>query len=159
MLIIFFSLTIVDISVKLYYASTNFSYILNLTSALIFLEEIKTDIYTGSMVVISQCLRINSNDIPTGMNNMFFQLAIKGQDLMTHINSFEKQLILIKDNSLLSNIRKLLYKNITIEHLNIDWSTKTNQSYLFNEINYFAYLLNIASQTLEITCDFGTTFF
>ena len=159
MLIIFFSLTIVVISVKLYYASTNFSYILNLTSALIFLEEIKTDIYTGSMVVISQCLRINSNDTPTGMNNMFFQLAIKGQDLMTHINSFEKQLILIKDNSLLSNIRKLLYKNITIEHLNIDWSTKTNQSYLFNEINYFAYLLNIASQTLEITCDFDSTFF
>ena len=95
LLIIFFALTIVVISVKLYYASTNFSYILNLTNALIFLEEIKTDIYTGSMIVISQCLRIQSNDNPIGLNSMLFQLAIKGNDLMIHINSFEKQLTLI----------------------------------------------------------------
>ena len=139
LLIIFFSLTIVVISIKLYYSTTNFSYILNLTSSLIFLEEIKLDIYTGSMIVISQCLRFESNDVPEGMNSMFFQLAIKGQDLMNHLNSFEKQIISINDNSLLTEIRQLLYKNITMEYLNKDWSAKIESSYLFNEINYFAY--------------------
>ena len=91
-LVVLFSLTIVVISVKLYYASTNFSFTLNLTNALIFLEEIKTDIYTGSMIVISQGLRIGLNDIPSGLNNMSLQLSIKGIDLMTHLNSFEKHI-------------------------------------------------------------------
>ena len=148
-LVVLFSLTIVVISVKLYYASTNFSFTLNLTNALIFLEEIKTDIYTGSMIVISQGLRIGLNDIPSGLNDMSLQLSIKGIDLMTHLNSFEKQLNSINDNSLLAEIRQLFYKNLTIRHLNKDWSQKVESSYLFNEINYFVYLLNSASQTFN----------
>ena len=159
-LIILFIVTLVIISVKLYYVSTNFVYILNLTSALIYLEEIKADIFTGSVIVMSQCLRIQANDIPTGLNDISLQLAIKGMDLMTHISSFEKQLNLINDNSLLSRIRLLLYKNITIENLNQDWSKKVETSYLIKEINYFGYLLNTAAQSAyNVTCNFEENFF
>ena len=158
-LIILFTCSIVVISVKLYYATTNFSFILNLTSSLIFLEEIKADIYTGSMIVISQCLRLETNDIPSGLNDMALQLYIKGQDLMTHLNSFEKQLNFINDDDLLEVVRKLLYKNITVLHLNKDWSQKVESSFLINEINYFTYLLITASGSYDITCDFENNFF
>ena len=158
-----FLFTIIIISVKLYYATTNFSYILNLTSSLIYLEEIKSDIFIGSVIVISQCLRYQQNDIPTGLNMIPLQLSIKGQDLMTHLNSFEKQLNIINDNTLLTNIRKLLYKNITIGNLNKDWSLKIEISCLINEINYFSFLLNTASQSSMVmndtSCDFNENFF
>ena len=160
-LTILFACTIIIIVVKLYYATTNFNYILNLTSSLIFLEEIKSDIFIGSVVVMSQCLRHEMNDTPTGLNDISLQLAIKGLDLMNHLNSFEKQLNIINDNSLLTRIRQLLYKNITIGNLNKDWSLKIKTSCLIEEINYFSYLLNSASQesrTVSI-CDFNENFF
>ena len=158
-LITLFSISIVVISVKLYFASTNFTFILYLTSSLIYLEEIKADLYIGSIIVISQCLRNKTNDIPTGLNDIGFQLYIKGQDLMVQLNSFEKQINLINDNNLLSTIRQLLYKNITISHLNKDWSQKIESSYLVNEINYFSYLLITAFQNKNIVCDFDNNFF
>ena len=161
-LTILFACTIILIVVKLYYATTNFNYILNLTSSLIYLEEIKSDIFIGSVVVMSQCLRYNMNDTPTGLNNISLQLAIKGVDLMNHLNSFEKQLNIINDNSLLTRIRQLLYKNIIIGNLNKDWSLKIKTSCLIEEINYFSYLLNSASQesrTMSISCVFNENFF
>ena len=163
-LTILFACTIVIIVVKLYYATTNFNYILNLTSSLIYLEEIKSDIFIGSVVVMSQCLRYEMNDIPTGLNDISLQLAIKGIDLMNHLNSFEKQLNIINDNdnSLLTKIRQLLYKNITIGNLNKDWSLKIKTSCLIEEINYFSYLLNSASQesrTMSKSCNFSENFF
>ena len=164
---ILFIFTIIIIGVKLYFATTNFNYILNLTSSLIYLEEIKSDIFIGSIIVLSQCLRKQQNDTPTGLNAIYLQLGIKGADLMTHVNAFEKQLNIIKDNSLLTRIRQSLYKNITIGNLNKDWSLKIEISCLIDEINYFSYLLNSASQELLFTmftdmgdaCVFNENFF
>ena len=161
-LMILFAFSIIVISIKLYYASTNFSFILNLTSSLIFFEEIKSDIYAGSVIIISQCLRREQNDIPYGLNDISLQLMLKGADLITHLNAFEKQLNLINDDSLLSTIRKLLYKNLTILHLNKDWSQKNKPSFLVDEINYFAYLLNsgwLSTVYNETRCDFDQNFF
>ena len=67
------------------------------------MEEIKSDIFIGSVVVMSQCLRYEMNDIPTGLNDISLQLAIKGIDLMNHLNSFEKQLNIINDNQEYNN--------------------------------------------------------
>ena len=137
---ILYSITIIIIGIKFIFAKTNFSFASYLTLGLINVEEIKSDIYIGSIIALSQCLR-NDNEL-VGFNSLPLQLTIKSQDLMAHINGFEKQLKLAHNNNLLSNILDLLYKNITVYNLNADWSQKIYESYLLKELNYFSFLLN-----------------
>ena len=110
-------------------------------------------IQLGNIPIPGTC---NINRMKGNLKALEFKLE---KEDIKKLSSFEKQIISINDNSLLTEIRQLLYKNITIEYLNKDWSAKIESSYLFNEINYFAYLLNTGSQTLDITCDFDTNFF
>ena len=158
-IIILFSLfviIIIVIVIKLALAKTNFSFTSYLTKGMIYLEEIKSDIYTSSIIVLSQCLRTKENDLPTGLSEYNLQLAIKSSDLMTHLSNFEKQLKLTQNNNLSSNIIDFLYENITIYNLNPDWSSKIEESYLLKEINYFSYLLNEQSTQKKENnkCDF-----
>ena len=158
--ILFFSIIII-IAIKLSLAKINFSFASYITNAMIYLEEIKTDIYTGSIITLSQCFRTQVNDIPSGTTSFTFQLEIKASDLMEHLNAFEKQLKLSKNYKLISNIMNYLYQNITIFRLNPDWTTKVEESYLLQEINYFSYLLNEESKEKEenIKCDFENNFY
>ena len=160
-LLILFILTVIIITIKLVFAKTNFSFTSYLTNGMIFLEEIRSDIYMGSVIVLSQCFRVKEKDLPSGLSLFPFQLAIKSSDLMNHLNEFEKQLKLTQNNHLFSNIMELLYKNIEIYHLNSDWSFKSEESYLLKEINYFSYLLNSQSGQEEenIKCNFDKTFY
>ena len=128
---------------------------------MIYLQEIKSDIFIGSIIVLSQCFRNNPKDLPTGMSTFPIQLMIKSSDLMEHLNGFEKQLKLTQNNNLLSNIMKLSYKNINISYLNADWTSKNEESYLLKEINYFSFLLNGESGQMNenIRCNFDKTFY
>ena len=137
---ILYTITIVIIGIKFIFAKTNFSFASYLTLGLINVEEIKSDIYIGSIIVLSQCFRIN--DEPAGFGSFQAHLSIKSQDLMSHINGFEKQLKLAHNNILLSNVLDLLYNNITVYNLNNDWSQKKYETYLLKELNYFSFLLN-----------------
>ena len=161
-IIILFSLyaiTIIIIGIKLIFARTNFSFASYLTLGLVNMEEIKSDIYIGSIIVLSQCFRIKEELI--GFNSMPFQLAIKSQDLMSHINGFEKQLKLAHNSNLISNVLELLYNNISVYYLNADWSQKKYESYLLRELNYFSFLLNEqASQNpINNKCNFSQNFY
>ena len=73
-------------------ADNNFSYTSYLTNGMIYLEEIKLDIYTSSIIALSQCLRTNESDLPTGISEYPFQLSLKSNDLMVHLSDFEKQI-------------------------------------------------------------------
>ena len=161
-LIIAFAFTIIVMCIKLYFTLTNFSYISYLTNCLIFLEGVKADIFAGSIIILSQCLRSYDTYQPTGLNLLWLQLSIKSADLMNNMNSFEQDLNLINEDKVLKNVIQLFYKNITIAHLNKDWSEKIETSYLLNELYYFAYLLNIASQKAlleNVTCNFENNFY
>ena len=156
---ILYALTIIIIGIKFIFAKTNFSFASYLTLGLVYVEEIKSDIYIGSIIVLSQCFRKNNE--PVGFNALPFQLTIKSQDLMNHINGFEKQLKLAHNPSLLSDILDLLYNNISVYNLNIDWSQKLYETYLLKELNYFSYLLNEqASQNpINNKCNFEDNFY
>ena len=158
---ILFFITIIIITIKLILARTNFSLTSYLTNGMVFIQEIKADIYMGSIIALSQCYRTKAEDIPTGLASFFLELIIKSADLMTHLNAFEKQLKLTQNNNLFSNIMTYLYKNITITSLNADWSLKEEDSYLLKEINYFTYLLNEQSSQLPemIKCNFEDNFY
>ena len=158
---ILFIIIICIISIKLALSIFNFSFTSYLSNGMIYLEEIKTDIYTGSIITLSQCFRNQINEIPIGSSSLPFQLQLKSNDIMMNLNSFEKQLKLSKNYKLLSNIMNYLYKNITIFRLNPDWTMKNQQSYLLKEINYFSYLLNEESSQMEqnIICNFESNFY
>ena len=150
------TIIIIIIVIKLILAKTNFAFTSNLTNGMIFLEEIKSDIYIGSILLLSQCYR---KDIPIGLSNYFIQLQVKSTDLMGHLNLFEKQLKSTGNNNLLSNIMSYLYQNITIFNLNPDWSSKIENSYLLKEFNYFSYLLNEQSYQFINKCDFDNNLY
>ena len=158
-LFILYSITIIIIGIKLIFAKTNFSFVSYLTLGLINLEEIKSDIYIGSIIVLSQCLRIKEENV--GFFSMPLHLSIKSQNLMNHINGFERQLKLSHDNNLLSKALELLYNKISINNLNADWSQNKYESYLLKELNYFSYLLNEqASQNpINNKCNFTQNFY
>ena len=160
---IFFLLFVksIIISIKLVLARTNFSITSYLTNGVIFLEEMKSDLYTGSIIVLSQCYRTNEEDKPKGLGDFSIQLLIKSQDLMSHLNLFEKQIKLSNNINLFSSIMNYLYKNITIYYLNSDWSQRVEQSYFLKEINYFSYLLNEQSlfSNENNKCDFENNFY
>ena len=154
-----YTITIVIIGIKLIFARTNFSFASYLTLGLVNLEEIKSDIYIGSIIVLSQCFRKNNE--PTGFNSLPLHLSIKSQDLMSHINGFESQLKLAHNSNLLSEILELLYNNISVFSLNVDWSQNKYESYLLKELNYFVFLLNEqASQNpINNKCNFEQNFY
>ena len=158
-LFLLFLVIIIIIAIKLALARNNFSITSYLTNGIIYLEEIKSDIYIGCIIALSQCFRIKSKDLPLGLAIFPLQLSIKSSDLKAHLNLFETQLKLTKNIDLLINIMDYLYKNITIYNLNPDWTRKTEQSYLIKEINYFSYLLNGQSFQYEIKCDFENNFY
>ena len=158
-LFILYTLSIVIIGIKLILAKTNFSFTSYLTLGLVHVEEIKSDIYIGSIIVLSQCFRIKEE--PVGFSSFSFQLTIKSQDLMAHINGFEKQLKLAHNTNLLSNILELLYNNITVYNLNVDWSQKIYETYLLKELNYFSFLLNEQASQIPKNnkCNFEDNFY
>ena len=155
---ILFFILIIIILIKFIFARTNFSFSSYLTTAMIFLEEIKSDIYMGSIILLSQCLRKNK-ELSFGLADFSFQLTIKSTDLMSHLNGFEKQIELAQNNNLLSNIINYLYNNITIYKLDPDWGMKVESSYLLKEINYFSYLLKQQSTQVSNKCNFEKNFY
>ena len=163
-IIIIFTLyitTLIMITIKLIFANTNFSFTSYLTIGMIYLQEIKTDIYMGSIIILSQCYRVKPEDIPSTFNSYQMQLTIKSSDLMNHINGFEKQLKLAHNANLLSNIMNYLYKNITTYHLNDDWTQNEHETYLLKEINFYSYLLNRQANEdpNNVICNFSTNFY
>ena len=159
--LIIYIIIIIIILIKLILSKTNFSMTSYITNGMIYLEEIKSDIYIGSVIVLSQCFRARVNDIPIGLSDFSLQLTIKSSDLMEHLNLFEKQLKLTNNNNLISNIMYHLYKNITVINLEPDWQAKIENSYLLKEFNYFSYLLNEQSSqnAINIKCDFENNFY
>lgn len=153
--------TIVMITIKMIFANTNFSFTSYLTIGMIYLQEMKADIYMGSIIILSQCYRVKPEDIPSGFNSYQMQLSIKSSDLMGHINGFEKQLKLAHNENLLTNIMNYLYQNITTYHLNDDWSQKKDETYLLKEMNFFSYLLNkqASESPNNIICNFSNNFY
>ena len=161
-LFILFVLTVIIITIKLIFAKTNFSLTSYLTNGMIFIQEIKADIYTGSIIALSQCYRNTPEEMPQpGLAEFYIQLYAKSTDLMNHLNAFEKQLKLTQNNDLFYNIMTYLYKNITITNLNADWSYREEESYLLKEVNYFSYLLNKEAfqDPKLLKCDFENNFY
>ena len=158
---VIFLLIVVIVAIKLGISRSNFSFTSYLTNGMIFIQEIKSDLFMGSIIVLSQCYRSNAEDIPFGMSGFPVQLYMKSADLLLHLNVFEKQLKLTKNNKLLSNIMKLLYKSVNISYLNPDWTRKIEESYLLKEINYFSYLLIGESGQMRenINCNFENNFY
>ena len=157
--IILYIITFILITIKLYLSQTSFSLHSYLSNGLIILEEIKNDLYTGSLIILSQCLRYTKKEIPTAINSFGAYMKIKSNNLINHINSFEKHIKNINDNKLISKILNNLYKNITIYNLDSDWSQKIDQSYLLKEINYFSYALNEQSSQNQIKCNLEKNFY
>jgi len=153
--------TLILITIKLIFANTNFSFTSYLTIGMVYLQQIKTDIYMGSIIIISECYRVKPEDIPSTFNSYEMQLSIKSTDLMNHLNGFEKQLRLAHNANLLSNIMNYLYKNITTYHLNDDWTQKEDETYLLKEINFFSFLLNQQSNLNpdNVICNFSNNFY
>lgn len=157
---ILYALTIIIIGLKLIFARTNFSFASYLTLGMIYVEEIKSDIYIGSIIVLSQCFR--EDDEPLSFNSFSLHLAIKSQDLMSHINGFEKVLKLAHNTNLLSNVLEYLYNNITVLNLNTDWSQKANDdTYLLKELNYLSFLFNeqATQNPINNKCNFEDNFY
>ena len=160
-IVILYIITILLITIKIIFAISNFSFTSYLTIGMIILQQIKTDIYMGSIITLSQCYRFKPEDQPSTFNSYEMQLTIKSADLMDHINGFEKQLKLAHNAKLLSNIMNYLYKNITSYHLNDDWTQTPDETYLLKEINFFSYLLNkqATQDPNNIICNFENNFY
>ena len=160
-IIVLYISSIIMITIKLIFANTNFSFTSYLTIGMIYMQEMKADIYMGSIIILSQCYRVKPEDIPSIFNSYQMQLTIKSSDLMEHMNGFEKQLKLAHNANLLSNIMNYLYKNITTYYLNDDWTQKELETYLLKEINFFSYLLNRQANEdpNNVICNFNTNFY
>ena len=156
-LLILYLISIILICTKLYFSATNFSVNSYLMKGILSLQEIKSDLYTGSLIILSPCYRNKRNDL----NNLKDQMMLKSRELMDHLNIFENNIEFISDNRFLSNIIKYLYNNITIYHLDSDWTQKLENSYFLKEINYFGYALKMQyNQSVDdIRCNFDNNFY
>ena len=163
-LISIFFLFVVDlilITIKLLFSQTSFSYNSNLSQGMIILEEMKSDIYIGSIVVLSKCFRNTVDEIPQGLGGFELQMNIKSNDLLERLNHFLKKIKIIHKNSQSSEIIRLLYKNIKISFLDFDWTEVIDNSYFIKEVNNFAYLLkeNSVQNPNNFKCDFENNFY
>ena len=153
--------TVILITIKLYFSATNFNLISNLSQGAILLQEIKSDLYTGSLIILSQCLRNKKADFPTELNSFESKMKSKSKDLIKHLSIFEKHILQIKAHIFVANVINILYENMQIFHLDSDWSKKIDESYLLKEINYFSYALNEQSSKNynEIKCNLENNFY
>jgi len=153
---ILFIINFILITIKLLLSQTSFSYNSNLSKGMILVEEMKSDIYIGSILVLSKCFRNKPDEIPEGLTGLDKQMIIKSQDLLGRLNNFIKNIKLIHKNNLSSKIIDYLYKNITITLLDFDWTEIKDSSYFIKEVNHFCYLLNENSvqNPDNIKCDF-----
>jgi len=158
---ILYLLTIISILIKFYLAKTNFAMSKYIIEGILLIQEIKSDLYTGSLIILSQCFRNKKEDMPTLLNRFENQMIKKSNELMDHLSLFEKNFRFIEKNRFISNIINKLYKNITMNRLDSDWSQKIEISYLLKEINYFGYALNEQStqNTNDIKCNFEKNFY
>ena len=158
---ILFIIDLIIITIKLLLSQTSFSYNSNLSEGMIILEEMKSDIYIGSIVILSKCFRNKVDEIPQGLAGFELQMTVKSTDLLERLNLFIKNIKQIHKNSLSSKIIDLLYKNINITLLDFDWSEIVDSSYFIKEVNHFAYLLNENSvqKPNNIKCDFENNFY
>jgi hypothetical protein len=143
--------------IKSYFSEKNFSVNTYLLEGILSLQELKTDLYSGSMIILSLCYRNTENDL----NQLKEQMVLKSKDLMAHLNKFQNNLQFISENKFVPNIIKYLYRNISIYHLDSDWTTKIEKEYLLREINYFSYALNEQAEKNQdyIKCNFDNNFY
>ena len=160
-ILVIYIITIILIIILFIFSQTSFSFNSILREGMIILQEIKSDIYKGSLIVFSKCLRNNKEDMPLEKNNFEIQMKSKSNDLINHLSSFENIIKYTNKNKLTTDIMNHLYKNITIFKLDSDWSQKNESSYLLKEINYFVYSLNEQSyqDKNNTLCHFENNFY
>ena len=157
---IIYFITIILIIALLIISQISFSFNSILKEGVIALQEIKSDLFIGSIIILSKCL-IRYDDILEMQNNFEFQMQSKGRELMNHLSIFENIIKYTNKNKLTMNIINHLYGNITIFTLDSDWNIKNETSYFLKEINYFVYSLNEQSTQDQnnIMCDFENNFY
>ena len=102
----------------------------------IYLEMIKVDIFSLSILSIIYC--INDNNI-TQVSNIHSNAKEKNQMIIEHLKLFQNNFNKLINNKNCLGIYDILSKNIEIWNLNIDWNTSPLQAGILKEIRRLEY--------------------